>query len=411
MTTKQTRLAQSGLFPTGKVSVTNPPAFVTTTVVFPNADVLPTVTRESLVRSSGGLYENFYYGGVDTPNTVALARMIAEIEGSSSAVLTPSGQAAIVATASALLRPGDHVTVVDTVTYTTRWYFERLRNSGIFVDYYPPDANESISDYFRDNTRLVFMESPGSFTFEVQDVPAICREAAGRGVTTVLDNTWSASMLFDPFQHGVDVSIISLTKYHAAVAGVSLGAVVLGDPELHERIKTEVAILGMHVSPDVCARASVVLPTLSLRISHQEKAIQNVLARIQSRHDIKRLYHPSLGTCVGHAIWRRDFRGANSLFSMQIEPNDSKRMRAFVNAFKTIKIGYGWGGPTSLATAFQANEWRTASYTDANGLCLRIYVGCEDPGDVADDIEQALDASAPWSNHRQAGEDVVVREQ
>ncbi|MDC0710708.1 aminotransferase class V-fold PLP-dependent enzyme [Stigmatella sp. ncwal1] len=391
MTHKAHRAAQAGLFPVGNVEIPVLPTIHATTVLFPDTRALAPLDRDSLSRSGGSPYDNFYYGGVGTPTTEAFSRTVAGLEGGTHAVLAPSGQSALVATLSALLKQGDHVLIVDTVTYTTRWYIDQcLAPSGVTVTYYPPEVTD-IGPYLRPNTRVVFMESPGSLTFEVQDVPAICRTARHHKAVTVLDNTWAASHCFEPFSHGADISVLSLTKYHAAPAGVSLGAVVTRDEGLHGTIKNQAALLGLHVCPEACSRAALALATLELRLRHQEKTVRHVLEGLAGHPALHALFHPSLPDALGHEQWRRDFTGTNSLLSLSFQGLDRATVLARVDRFRVIRIGYGWGGNLSLVTVFEANEWRTVSRTQARGTCLRIYLGLEEPAELLADLRQALE--------------------
>ncbi|QSQ26612.1 aminotransferase class V-fold PLP-dependent enzyme [Pyxidicoccus parkwayensis] len=391
MTTKTTRTAQLGLFPVGRVEVPVLPAINATTVVFPDTTSLTPLDRDSLSRQGRDPYENFYYGGVGTPTTEAFGQAVAKLEGGTHAVLAPSGQSALVATLSALLKQGDHVLVVDTVTYTTRWYLDQcLAASGVTVTYYPPEVTD-LEPFLRPNTRVVFMESPGSMTFEVQDVPALCKTAARHGITTVLDNTWAASRYFEPFEKGADVSVLSLTKYHAGPAGVSMGAVVTRQERLHATIKNQAALLGLHVNPDACARAMLALATLDLRLNQQERTTEHVLRSLTGLSGLGALFHPSLPGAPGHALWRRDFMGANSLVTLVFEGLDRAAVHARVDRFRVVRIGYGWGGMLSLATLFEVNAWRTVSGIAARGMGLRLYLGLEDPADLVADLRQALE--------------------
>jgi len=395
MASKLTMAAQSGIFPVGQVAIPTPPPFVATTVLFPNTAALPSLTKESLTFAyAGDPYANFYYGGVDTPTSTAFAIAIATMEGGCTAVLAPSGQSATVATMSALLKQGDHLMVVDTITHTTRWYIERLRAGGIEVTYYDPKLGAAALDDARANTRMIFMESPGALTYEVQDVPAICDVAARRKIISVLDNTWSASQFFAPFDHGVDISILSLSKYHAAPAGISLGAIVTNNRTFYEQIKNEAALLGLHVSPDACAKASNSLTSICLRLKHQEQTASIVIDGLSGRPEIKQIVHPSRTDCVGHDLWRRHFTGANSLITLEFNALSESQVHSIANTFRLVKIGYGWGGITSLVTIFKANEWRAVSKSANAGTCMRIYAGLEDPHDILQDIESALDAVA-----------------
>jgi cystathionine beta-lyase len=397
MRSKSTRTAQSGIFPLGKVKLPIPPAIEVSTVLFPSMAALAPLDKVSLCRSGNGdPYANFYYGGVGTPTTATFAKAVADLEGGAFSVLTPSGQSAIAATLSVLLQRGDHALIVDTITYTTRWYCERyLTAAGVDLTYYDPALGAEISQLIRPNTRVIFMESPGSMTFEVQDVPSICAVAVEHGIVTVLDNTWAGSVFFEPFRHGVDISILSLTKYHAAPVGVSLGGVVTNDELLYEKIKEGAALLGLHVSADACAKAATALSTLHLRMKYQQESAKHVINGLLDRPEVRRIMHPSLPACSGHAIWRRDFAGANSLVSLEFSELCLHEVNALADRFRFIRIGYGWGGAISVITVFDPNEWRTASLAAAAGPCMRIYLGLEDPTDLLADIHDSLDSVQP----------------
>jgi cysteine-S-conjugate beta-lyase len=389
---RPTRIAQASIFCVGDVSLPTIPALNAVTVLMSHADALAPIDRKSLTRSRKSVCDGFYYGAMDTPTTVALTDVVTELEGGAASVLTPSGQSALVAAMTALLRKGDHLLVVDTITYSSRWYIDQqLAASGIEVSYYSPELGEDILRLFKPNTRAILMESPGSFTFEVQDVPAICSAASRHGILTVLDNTWAASTFFAPFQHGVDVSILSLTKCHVGPSGVSLGAVVTRNALLYAEIKNTVALFGLHVSSEDCSRAALALTTLDLRLRRQEESVAVVLAGLAGHREIRRIFHPRLPGAAGHAFWSRDFSGSTSLISIAFLHWSQTDARAFLDRLRVIRIGHGWGGTISLASLFEANQWRTLSRADASGVCLRLYIGLEDPQDLLTDLLQALD--------------------
>ena len=313
MTKRPTRLAQSGLFPIGGVTLPATPAINATTVMVDNVEALAAINSDSLGGDRRDIYANFYYGGVGTPTTAALENLVAMLEGGEQALVTPSGQSAIVATLSALLGPRDHLLVVDTVTFTTRWWIDRMAaRTGVEVTYYPPEIAAEIGALLRANTRAILMELPGSFTFETQPVAEICAIASARGVLTVLDNSWAASTFFAPFDHGVDVSLLSLTKCHIGPSGVSMGAVVTKDAALGAAIRNEAALQGLYVSSDACAKAMAMLATLELRVVKQDANARAALRALQELEEVSALFHPSLPRARGHEIWKRDFhrRGA-----------------------------------------------------------------------------------------------------
>ncbi|MCZ7888931.1 trans-sulfuration enzyme family protein [Agrobacterium salinitolerans] len=392
MTNKATLLAQSGLFPIGPARLPAPAIINATTVIARNAASLAKLSGENLARTDKGIYDNFIYGGVGTPTTAALAVTVAALEGANYTVLTPSGQSAIVAVLSGLLKTGDHILVADTATFSSKWYLDHvIARSGIAVSYYPPGIGGNISDYIRPETQAIFMESPGSFTFEVEDIPAVVCAAKAQNVLAILDNTWSASTHFDAFKHGIDIVVLSLTKCHAGPAGVSLGAIATRNHELYARFRNEAALLGLNVSPDACAHASLALSTLHIRLKHQAETTLKVLEALKSRPEILRIFHPSLPRNFGYNIWKRDFSGFCSMFSISFDGWTKDDVEALMDCFRVIKIGYGWGGLISLSSHFEADEWRTVSNSGAQGTCLRLYIGLEDAEDICADLIQALD--------------------
>jgi cystathionine beta-lyase len=391
MVERATRVAQAGIFPIAGVKLPTTPAINATTVLVDEIESLAAIDEESLRADRGDVHQNFYYGGVGTPTTANLERAIALLEGGDQAVVTPSGQSAVVAVLSAMLKPGDHLLVVDTVTFSTRWYIDRLASRmGLEVGYYRPDIAGEIEALFQADTRLVLMESPGSFTFEVQPVAEIAAIASRRGVVTLLDNTWAASTFFSPFDHGVDISLLSLTKCHIGPTGISMGALVTRDAGSSAAIRNEAALLGLFVSSDACAKAMAALATLELRVRRQDANARTVLESLSSLRGVKAIFHPSLPNASGHAYWKRDFSGAAPLISIALEQTSMGDLRRVVNAFRVIKIGYGWGATISLASLFELNEWRRASQVAAAGPAIRLNIGLEDPSDICEDLLRAV---------------------
>ena len=396
MVTKSTRTAQIGVFPIADSQLPTTPAINATTVLAADTASLASISADSLARGRPGVYDNFYYGGVGTPTTVALEQAIAELEGGEFAVATPSGQSAVVATLTALFSRGDHLLVVDTLTFTTRWYVDQLAaRSGLDVSYFDPGAD--IEPLFTPKTRGVLMESPGSMTFEILDVAAISAKAAARGILAILDNTWAASHFFASFDHGVDVCVLSLTKCCFGPAAVSGGCVVVRDAALHQKIRNQTALLGLWVSPDAVARGMLALPTLGLRLQKQQATIAPVLAFLAAAEGVAAVLHPSLPDAPGHALWRRDFTGANSLVSIAFDNWPTQKVHALADAFRIIRLGYGWGGSLSLVTIFEADAWRSAGRSRASGTCLRLFLGLEDSADLVEDLRQAFDKVAARS--------------
>lgn len=386
----QTNIARIGMFPLGTVKSPITPAVNATTFVTQTLDDLATIDDSSLTRASSGVFDGLYYGGIDTPTTLHLAAQIAALERGRNAVLTPSGQSAVAIAMSALVQPGDHLLVGDTTTYTTKWLFDQhFARTGVQVEYFSPNDAAIISKKLKPNTKAVFMECPGAFTYELIEIEPIVEACRRHNVITVVDNTWAASTFFHPLTRGIDLSVVSLTKTHAAVAGISLGAVISNRDDLHASIKSQAALLGYHVSSEACSNALMSISTLGTRLSHQMCSTDMVIDALGSLERISRILHPSLQTNYDYDLFRRYFSGYNSLLSVEFDMT-TEEIISRVNQLKVVSIGYGWGGTISLVNVFDPNKWRTVSQSEATGTCIRFYIGLEDASDIAEDISQAF---------------------
>ena len=267
-----------------------------------------------------------------------------------------------------------------------------LRRFGVEVSYYPPDAGSSISAQFRPNTRVVWCENPGSVTMEIQDVPAIAEAAHGHGALVVLDNTWSAGVYFDAFAHGVDVTMQALTKYVGGHSDLLLGSVTVRDPQLFQRLGETHQVVGCPASPDDCSLALRGMKTMAVRLKHVEQSALELAQWLSRRSEIERVLHPALPSCPGHELWKRDFTGATGLFSMVFqEPFSKEQVQQFVDSLKLFKIGYSWGGVSSLVMSYDLHSPKRPAY---GSRIVRLYTGLEDPEDLKADLEQALAAIA-----------------
>jgi cysteine-S-conjugate beta-lyase len=332
----------------------------------------------------------YTYGAHGTPTTLELAARIAELEHGHRCFLTPGGMSALVLVYLACLASGDHVLVTDSVYGPSRAFADNmLRRFGVEVEYYPALEGGLIASRIRANTRLIWCESPGSNTMEVQDVPAIVAAAHQRGVLVALDNTWAAGVLFDAFAHGVDISAQALTKYVGGHSDILLGSVTLRDQKLYERVGNDLQDLGMAVSPDDCWLALRGLQTLHVRLKAIEESALRVASWFSERPHVEAVLHPALPTCPGHQIWQRDFTGSSGLFSVAFRPPLSvAELHAGMDRLKLFKIGYSWGGVSSLVVTIDPKEAPNARVY--GGRLLRFYVGLEDPVDLIADIEQAF---------------------
>jgi cystathionine beta-lyase len=379
---KDTLLAHAGRAPEKFEGMVNTPVFRTSTVIFP--------TLEEYEKRAGDDYKSVRYGRHGTPTTFALEEAIARMEGGYQAVVLPSGLAAIAAAISAFVRTGDHLLVSDSVYAPTRNFCERrLRVNGVEVEYYDPLIAGSIVKLFRPNTKAVFCESPGSLTFEVQDIPAIAEAAHARGLVVLADNTWGTPYFFPSFERGVDVSIHSATKYIVGHSDVMMGAIVTSEKHW-VTVRRTVADYGYSVSPEDCYLALRGFRTIGVRMKQQMANALKVARWLRSRPEVKRVIYPALETDPGHALWKRDFEGAAALFSFVLDGVDEKTAAAFVNALKLFSIGSSWGGYESLVVIARIVPYRTATRWNPGGPTIRLHIGLEDPDDLIADLEQAF---------------------
>ena len=380
-----TLLAHAGGDPSDRQGAVNPPVYRASTFLF------ETAAEWDASREHKRRFDIIRYGQLATPTTVALEEAIATLEGGYRAMLLPSGLAAVTVALLALVRSGDHILVADTVYPPTRIFCDTtLRRFGVETTYYDPLIGGEIAAAFRPNTRLVFLESPGSMTFEIQDVPAICAAARSRGIHTLLDNSWATPLFFPAFARGVDVSILAATKYIGGHSDVMMGTVTTTEP-LYEPIRSAVAELGFCVSSDDAYLALRGLRTLSVRLERHERNAVRIAAWLASRPEVKRVLYPALAGAPGAALWRRDFLGASGLFGVELHPVAKPNVERMLNALELFGMGASFGGFESLLIPVDPRPFRTATRWTHDGPLIRIHVGLEDPDDLIADLGQALE--------------------
>jgi cystathionine beta-lyase len=378
----QTKLIHSSAKVPGGFRALSVPVERASTVVFPDCD--------SAVGGWDVEADGYTYGIHGTPTVHALAGRIAELEGGARTLLVPSGLAALTLVDMAMLSAGSHVLIPDNVYVPNRLLaIKLLHRFGVEATFYPADAGAKVAEHFRPNTHLIWVESPGSITMEVQDVPAIVAAAHAHGVIVAMDNTWAAGVLFKAFEHGVDVSVQALTKYIGGHSDLLLGSVTVRDEALLERLGETRARMGFSVSPDECSLALRGLQTLAVRLRHAEASALMIANWLAAQPEVQTVLHPALESCPGHTFWKRDFFGASGLFSLVFHQKFSgAEVRAFVDALDLFEIGYSWAGTTSLAVTYNLNHTRGASpYGDR---LVRLSVGMEETDDLFDDLKQAL---------------------
>lgn len=333
------------------------------------------------------------YGRIGTPTSRALEDALCALDDSVGAVLTPSGVASITDILGCFLAPGDHLLMVDSAYGPTRRFCRGLLEArGIETTFYDPMAGASIAGEIRDTTRMVFMESPGSGTFEVQDVPAIVAAAKARGVLTAIDNTWATPLLFNPLDFDVDLAMQSGTKYLNGHADLLYGVTTTRDEALYRRLQRYTLATGSHLAADEAALAHRGLRTLPVRLRAHEAAALEVAHWWQAQPRLRRLLHPAFESCPGHREFLRDFKGASGLFGVVLEVGDEGGLQRFMDALRLFGIGYSWGGFESLALPVEpARDHERIVLAESEAL-VRLHVGLEDPADLIAELEAAVAA-------------------
>jgi cysteine-S-conjugate beta-lyase len=317
----------------------------------------------------------------------ALEEAIAELDGGHATVLTPSGLSAIANTLLALVAAGDHVLVSDSVYRPTRRFCDHvLKRLGVEATYYDPLVGAEIKDLIRKNTRVVFAESPGSQSFEVQDIPAIAAAAHAAGAKLVLDNTWATPLYFKPFAHGVDVSIQAATKYIVGHADAMLGAITTTQA-VWPAIARAHEDLGLCPGPEDAYLGLRGLRSLGVRLARHQVSGLELAAWLERRPEVARVLHPGLPSDPGHALWKRDFSGASGLFAVVLKPVSRRALAAMLDGLELFGMGYSWGGFESLILPFDPRDYRTATTWQDDGPALRLHVGLEDADDLKSDLE------------------------
>lgn len=332
----------------------------------------------------------YTYGLHGTPTTFTLEARLAEIEGGTDCLLAPSGLAAIAMIDLALLKSGDHVLIPDNVYNPNRDLANWLQQDfSISARYYDPLAGEAIAELIQPNTKLIWTEAPGSVSMEVPDIPAICRAAKAKGVPVALDNTWAAGLAFRAFDHGVDIVMQALTKYHSGGSDVLMGAAITRDKSLLRKLEMAHMRLGLGVSADDAYLVMRGLPTMKLRFDAHDASARQVAAWLNARPEIARVLHPAFPDCPGHAIWQRDFMAAGGLFSVVFDPRYTEAQTdRFIDSLQLFKIGYSWGGANSLAVPYRIAQMR--KHWDGAGQLVRFNIGLEATDDLIADLAQAL---------------------
>lgn len=380
-----TRLVTAGRHAKVARGIVNPPVWRASTILFDSVAEL----RAAVRRPDDGLF----YGRRGTPTQWSLAEALTELEpGAAGTILYPSGVAAVSAVLLSLLSPGDELLMVDSVYEPTRAICNGLlKRYGIETRFYDPLIGAGIAETIGERTRVIFLESPGSLTFEVQDVPAIVAAAKARGVTTVIDNTWATPLFFPAIEKGIDLTILAATKYVVGHSDVMLGSVTAA-PGQYTALRDVSYQLGQVTSPDDAWLGSRGLRTMAVRLAQHQKSALAIAQWLSTRPEVAQVLHPALPSCPGHDYWVRDFKGSSGLFSFVLNGGNEAARAALIDALDHFGIGYSWGGFESLAIPADPARIRTAAPRDYAGPLVRLQIGLEDPDDLIADLDRGLAA-------------------
>jgi cystathionine beta-lyase len=372
-----TLVTVAGRNPERQHGVVNPAVYHASTIIF------PTVAAMEASRPHQGVS----YGRYGTPTTFALEEAVARLEGGYRSIAVGSGKTAITSTLLALLQNGDHLLVTDTVYAPTRNFCVGiLAKFGIETTFFDPAIGGGIDALIRPETKLVFTESPGSLTFEMQDIPAIAAAAHARGCLVLMDNTWASPLYGKPFALGADISIQAATKYIGGHSDLMMG-IVTSTEAVHDRLRRGVMEVATAAAPDDCYLALRGLRTLAARLERHQRSALVVARWLQSRPEVREVRYPALPDDPGHALWRRDFVGASGLFGIILEHCAMEAVAAMLDGLELFGMGWSWGGYESLLIPVRPETCRTAVPWAVAGVPMRIHVGLEDPGDLIRDLE------------------------
>ena len=383
-----TKIIHAGRNPKEQGWMVNPPIYQTSTIVFPTYKDFMYAERGYSNNDLVQPYE-LKYGRYGTQTNFALERAISEIEGGYNTFVTSSGAAAINTALIAFLKQGDHMLLVDNVYSPTRGFADKfLKKLGVETTYFDPHIGAGISKLIKKNTKVIFMESPGSQTFEIQDVPAICKIAKKHDIVTILDNSWASGIYFKAFDHGVDISVMALTKYINGHSDIMMGSITV--QEKYFRVMYEAfRYMAVTAAPYSSYMVQRGLRTAKLRMDHCFKSGLEMAMWLESRPEVEKVLYPALPSDENHQLWKRDFTGAAGLFSIILDKKYSNDALArMLDKLHYYGMGYSWGGYESLIIPFDASSIRTATtYPYANKTAFRINIGLEDVEDLKNDLE------------------------
>ncbi|MDH5894548.1 cystathionine beta-lyase [Vibrio splendidus] len=384
---KTTKLITAGRDKKWTNGVVNPPVQRASTVVFNSVEE----KRKATINRAN---KTLFYGRRGTNTHFAFQDAMVEVEGGAGCALYPCGTAAISNAILSFVETGDHILMVDTCYEPTRDFCDTImKKMGVETTYYEPTIGEGIQDLIKPNTKVLFTESPGSVTMEVQDIPTLARIAHEHDIIVMLDNTWAAGVNFSPFDFGVDISIQAATKYIVGHSDVMLGTAVANE-KCWDQLREQSYLMGQCVSPDDAYLALRGIRTLDVRLRQHAESSLKVAKWLETRPEVDHVRHPALESCPGHKFFKRDFTGGNGLFSFVLKNSNTKATTALLDGMTHFSMGYSWGGFESLILANEPNSFdslRTVANPNFAGTLVRVHIGLEDVDDLIADLEAGLE--------------------
>ncbi|MEO9496680.1 MAG: cystathionine beta-lyase [Vibrio splendidus] len=384
---KTTKLITAGRDKKWTNGVVNPPVQRASTVVFNSVEE----KRKATINRAN---KTLFYGRRGTNTHFAFQDAMVEVEGGAGCALYPCGTAAISNAILSFVETGDHILMVDTCYEPTRDFCDTImKKMGVETTYYEPTIGEGIQDFIKPNTKVLFTESPGSVTMEVQDIPTLARIAHEHDIIVMLDNTWAAGVNFSPFEFGVDISIQAATKYIVGHSDVMLGTAVANE-KCWDQLREQSYLMGQCVSPDDAYLALRGIRTLDVRLRQHAESSLKVAKWLETRPEVDHVRHPALESCPGHEFFKRDFTGGNGLFSFVLKNSNTKATTALLDGMTHFSMGYSWGGFESLILANEPNSFdslRTVANPNFAGTLVRVHIGLEDVDDLIADLEAGLE--------------------
>lgn len=391
---QETKLIHKGRRSTKHFGTVNPPIYASSTLVFPSLELYEKAEQGEII------YEPLFkasvtdtaYGIAGNQTTFALQEVIRDLEQGSLCLITPTGLSAITLVLQSFLKSGDHLLMVDTVYGPSRRFCNKvLKDFGVETTYYDPEIGGDIEKLLKPNTKLIFMESPGSLTFEIQDIDAIVKVAKAKNIVTVIDNSWASPLYYSPLVNGIDISIHAITKYINGHSDLLLGSVTSNEKVSAALINTY-KNLGMTTSPQECYQALRGIRTMNARLTYQRQSLNRVLEFLPSVKCIKEILAPSYEKFKGHALWKKQFKGATPLFTIVLDKEyGMTELARMINGYEYISIGASWGGFESLVRPVHLETVRSATAEKYKGkVLLRYYIGLENIDDIISDLDKGF---------------------